>query len=128
MPLMSDEIRQVPAGEVDADEVWQRLTDEPDVRDIEAWTDDEVDGWVVEVNVQEFFRDDPLGRELRDRLKGAFLGVEGVSQAEEYDNESWLGGGDPFGRALTVDGSGEAGQARRRRVRWARAIRSAGGG
>jgi hypothetical protein len=101
MPLMSDEIRQVPAGEVDADEVWQRLTDEPDVRDIEAWTDDEVDGWVVEVNVQEFFRDDPLGRELRDRLKGAFLGVEGVSQAEEYDNESWLVSGDPSGRDLT---------------------------
>jgi hypothetical protein len=34
MPLMSDEIRQVPAGEADAHEadaheVWQRLTDEP---------------------------------------------------------------------------------------------------
>jgi hypothetical protein len=102
MPLMSDEIRQVPAGEADAHEVWQRLTDEPDVRDIETWTDDEVDGWIVEVGVQEFFRDDPLGRELRDRLQGALREVEGVSQVAEYDNESWLVSGDPSGRDLTL--------------------------
>jgi hypothetical protein len=73
-----------------------------DVRDIETWTDDEVDGWIVEVGVHEFFRDDPLRRELRDRLQGALREVEGVSQVAEYDNESWLVSGDPSGRDLTL--------------------------
>ena len=95
-------MRRVPADEADADEVWQRLTDEPDIRDVESWTDSEVDGWVVEVGVQEFFRQDPLGIELRQRMDAALRAVAGVTDVGEHDNESWSVQGNPSGQALTT--------------------------
>src|SRR6266567_8858189 len=98
---MSEEIRQAPPDEADADEVWQRLTGEPDIRDVEAWTDDEIDGWVVDVGVQEFFRQEPLGVELRQRMEVALRAVEGVTNVAAHDNESWSVRGTPSGAALT---------------------------
>jgi hypothetical protein len=96
---MTDEIRRAEA-EDDAEE-WARSTGEPDVRDVGAWTDEEVDGWVVDVPVQEFFRQDPLGVDLRQRMRGPLLAVQGVTDVSEHDNESWFVEGSPSGEALT---------------------------
>jgi hypothetical protein len=90
--LVSDEVQQLPAAEVDVDEVWSRQTDEPDVRGVEAARWDEIGGWQVAVNVQEFFRDDPLGVELRQRMADALRAVE--------DNETWFVTGTPSGEML----------------------------
>jgi hypothetical protein len=79
---------------------WQRLTDEPDIRDVEARTESEVDGWVVEVPAQEFFGQDPLGVELRHRLEAPSRTAHGVINVAEYDHESWLARGNPSGQAL----------------------------
>lgn len=98
---MTDEVQRVPADEADVDEAWQRLTDEPDIRDVESWTDSEVDSWVVEVNAQEFFRQDPLGIELRRQIQVALQAVAGVTDAREHDNESCFVRGNPSGQALT---------------------------
>ncbi|HEY3904465.1 MAG TPA: hypothetical protein VGM14_11220 [Streptosporangiaceae bacterium] len=97
---MGEEMRRAPADEADVDEVWQRLTDEPDIRPVQSWTDSEIDGWVVEVPVQEFFRRDTLGTELRRRMEAALLAVAGVSDVGEHDNESWAVNGTPSGEEL----------------------------
>jgi hypothetical protein len=101
MLAMTDEIRLVPADESDVDELWQRLTDEPDIRGIEAWADSEFEGWCVEVSAQEFIRHDPLGTELRRRMQAALSAVEGVTEVDQHDNESWLVNGRPSGQQLT---------------------------
>jgi hypothetical protein len=106
MLAMNDEIRLVPRVESDVDELWQRLTDEPDIRGIEAWADSEFEGWCVEVSVQEFFRQDPLGTELRQRMQAALRAVGGVTEAREHDNESWLVNGKPSGQELTQAAAG----------------------
>ncbi|HEY3907702.1 MAG TPA: hypothetical protein VGM14_27620 [Streptosporangiaceae bacterium] len=97
---MNDEIRLVPPDESDVDELWQRLTDEPDIRGIEAWADREFEGWCVEVSAQEFIRHDPLGTELRQRMQAALRSVEGVTEVDPHDNESWLVTGQPSGQQL----------------------------
>jgi hypothetical protein len=98
---MSDDIRQVPADEIDADEVWERLTDEPDIRGVEAARIDEIGGWQVTVGIAEFLREDPLETELRQRMASALQAVDGVSSAEEQDRETWFVTGTPSGLALT---------------------------
>jgi hypothetical protein len=106
MLAMSEEIRLVPADESDVDELWQRLTDEPDIRRIEAWADSEFEGWLVEVPVQEFFRADPLGTELRERMLAALRAVDGVTDVGEHDSESWIVNGKPSGQELTQAAAG----------------------
>jgi hypothetical protein len=101
MLAMTDEIRLVPPDESDVDELWQRLTDEPDIRGIEAWADSEFEGWCVEVSAQEFIRTDPLGTELRRRMQAALRAVDGVTEVDRHDNESWLVNGQPSGQQLT---------------------------
>ncbi len=81
--------------------MWQRLTDEPDIRRIEAWADSEFEGWLVEVPVQELFRADPLGAELRERMLAALRAVDGVTDVGEHDSESWIVNGKPSGQELT---------------------------
>lgn len=97
---MNEEVRQVPSSKAEIEEVWERLTDEPETRDVEAarWVDGD---WVVGVAVQEFFRDDPVGVELRQRIAGALRSVDGVTSVGEHDNESWWVEGTPSGEALT---------------------------
>lgn len=101
MLAMNDEIRLVPPDESDVDELWQRLTDEPEIRGIEAWADREFEGWCVEVSAQEFIRQEPLGAELRQRMQAALRAVEGVTEVDPHDNESWLVNGKPSGQELT---------------------------
>jgi hypothetical protein len=98
---VSDEVEQIEPADHEITEEWVRLTDEPDVRGVGAsYTD--VDGWVVDVFAQEFYRQDPLGVELRQRVREALLAVEGVTDAYEHDTESWGVRGAPSGEALTL--------------------------
>jgi len=99
---VTEEVRQVAlAGdEGDCDEAWERLTDEPSVRGVDSsrWADDGT--WQVSIWAQEFFRGDPLGMELRERVVRALESVEGVIRVAEHDNESWDVYGTPSGEAL----------------------------
>lgn len=106
MLAMNDEIRLVPADESDVDELWQRLTDEPDIRGIETWADSEFEGWLVEVSAQESIRQDPLGTELRQRMLAALLAVDGVTEVDEHDSASWIVNGKPSGQELTQAAAG----------------------
>lgn len=85
----------------DCDEDWERLTDEPSVRGVGSsrWSDDGT--WQVSIWAQEFFRGDPLGIKLRERVVSALESVEGVISVAEHDNESWDVYGTPSGEALT---------------------------
>jgi hypothetical protein len=99
---VSEKVQQVPsASDQDGvDGAWERLTDEPGVRGVEAWLH-HPGGWVVTIWVQEFFRQDPLGEELRQRMASVLGSVDGVASVAEHDNESWSVRGTPSGEALT---------------------------
>ncbi len=58
----------------------------------------------MEVNAQEFFREDSVGTELRRQMRTALLAVEGVREVGEHDNESWSVAGNPSGQALAAAG------------------------
>lgn len=99
---MSEAVQQIHSAS-DQDgvaEAWSRLTDEPEVRTVESWLNDSY-GWVVTVWAQEFYRQDPLGDELRERVARALESVDGVTSVAEHDNESWGVTGIPSGEALT---------------------------
>ena len=97
---MSDAVEQIEPEDDTISEEWLRETDEPEIRGVGAHYEDE-GGWMVDVFVQEFFRQDPLGAELRQRIRQALLAVEGVTAVNEHDNESWDVDGNPSGEALT---------------------------
>ena len=100
---MTDEIEQVPGGELDGDvdEAWQRLTDDPDVRGVEASRDSRSEWpWHVTIWAAEFVRDEPLESTLRRRLESALRAVDGATEVVEEDREVWLVAGTPSGRAL----------------------------
>ena len=100
---VTEEVRQaaLDADEESVDEIWERLTDEPLIRGVNSgrWADDGT--WQVTIWVQEFFRSDPLGIELRERVVSALRSVEGATSVIEHDNESWDVYGTPSGEALT---------------------------
>jgi hypothetical protein len=93
-----DEVRQVVLD--DADEAWERVTDEPDALGVEAVGLGEMAGWQVTVAVMEFVRKEPLEGELRRRIAAALRSVDGVESAEEEDREVWFVTGTPSGQAL----------------------------
>jgi hypothetical protein len=97
---MSVEIRLVPASGTEAGEAWERVTDDPDVRGVDAVRVDEAGGWQVGVSVMEFIRQDPLESELRQRIAAALRAVDGVTGVEEEDREAWFVTGAPAGRVL----------------------------
>lgn len=103
---MTEEVQQVPPGDAEIAEVWNRLTAEPDIRGVESCRIDEIGAWVVSVWAQEFFRQDPLGVELRQRMESALQAVDGVTSVAEHDNESWNVRGSPSGEALTRAAAG----------------------
>jgi hypothetical protein len=98
---MSDEVRLVPPEEGDAGEAWERLTDEPEIRGVDAARVDEIGGWQVSVWVLEFLPADPVEAELRQRVASALAAVDGVIDVGEYDRESWFVAGTPSGQAVT---------------------------
>lgn len=98
---MAGDVRRVQADDADdADESWERVTDEPDVRGVAADLIGFAGGWNVTVAVLEFVREGALESELRRRIAAALLAVGGVESAEEMDTEVWFVTGTPSGEAL----------------------------
>jgi hypothetical protein len=99
---MSDEIRRLDAFETDADEAWERLTDEPDIRCVEVASSAENGGWLVSAAVAELLSDaDPLEGTLHQRMLSALGAVGGVEAVQKLDLDVWLVRGSASGRALT---------------------------
>jgi len=98
---MSDEVQRIVPEDEEISEEWLRETDEPGIRNVGAFTGPEVGGWVVSIWAQEFFRQDSLGVELRQRMETALRAVAGVTDVYEHDNEQWDVAGAPSGEALT---------------------------
>jgi hypothetical protein len=96
---VSDDVQQV--FFLDADEAWERLTDDPDVLGIEVARIEEIGGWQVTVVAMEFVRDEPLETEIRRRLANALRAVKGVVTADEEDREVWYVTGSTSGKELT---------------------------
>ena len=99
---MSEEVRQTTPPDEEMSEYWERLPGrENELRGVEAWTGEVLEGrWQVTIWAQEFFRRDPLGLELRQRLHRALSAVPGVTDAAEEDTETWIVLGSPSGEAL----------------------------
>ena len=102
---VSDEIRRIPAAELDgatSDEGWERSVDDPDLRGVSAYriTLGEQAYWSVGVAVAEFLREDPLESEFRQQMAAALGAVPGVDVVAEEDRELWYVTGAPSGEAL----------------------------
>lgn len=99
--LMSDEAVRVEPGDGEIAEEWVRWTDEPWLRGVDACRVDRIGCWTVGIMAQEFWRwHQPLGAELRQRVRSALRTVEGVTAVDEHDNETWDVTGTPSGEAL----------------------------
>ena len=101
-------VRRVPADEVDGVEGWDRLTNEPELRGIEAIRNESEGPWQWSVTVwaMEFVREDPLEQELRAAIAGALARVPGVTRVAEEDREVWVVDGVPSGEALVEAAAG----------------------
>jgi hypothetical protein len=99
---VSEEVRQTTPADEELSESWERLPDgEAHLRGVWAGTGEDLEGyWQVAIFAQEYFRQDPLGLELRQRLQTALRAVPGVTDAAEQDNETWMVSGPPSGEAL----------------------------
>jgi hypothetical protein len=95
---MSESIQRMPEFEIDGNESWGRMTDEPELRGVEAVQVD--DDWQVIVGVAEFLREEPLEGELRAGMDSALRAVPGVSHVAEEDREVWSVTGTVAGEAL----------------------------
>lgn len=102
---MIDDIQPTVPEEMDEEfeEGWHRLTDEPDLRGVEAYRSDDEDlPWQVTACVAEFLREEPLEGELRASMATALRAVPGVSDVAQEDREVWLEPGRPSGRDLVA--------------------------
>lgn len=102
---MSEEVRRVdPTELVDVTEAWVRVPDdEVYLRGVEVASGEglgEPFDWLVTIWAREYFRDDPLGRELQESLESAMLAVPGVTSAENASWETWYVTGRASGEAL----------------------------
>jgi hypothetical protein len=95
------EVRRVPDEEVDGEEAWERLTEESEIRGVEATRHDD-DGWPwsVSVSVMEFIREEPLESEIRHAMIVTLWAVLDVTAVAEEDREVWIVAGAPSGEAL----------------------------
>ncbi len=87
--VIEREVGRTPDDEVDGDEGWDRLTDKPDVRAVEAIRTENLAPWrwSVVASVAEFVREDPLETEFRQRMAQALRAVPGVDDVAEGDRE-----------------------------------------
>jgi len=98
---LTDEVRQATPPDEGVTEYWERLTeDEQYLRGVEVAAIPALEGWQVTIWAREYFRDDPLGLELKQRIDSALLSVPGVTSAENGSWESWDVTGTPPGEAL----------------------------
>ena len=101
---MSDEIRRADENTDDVvTEAWERVTDEPHIRCVDASYLASFREWQVGVAVMEFVREgDPPYDELRQAIEAALAHVTGVEEVEREDTEVWLVRGAASGRELTA--------------------------
>jgi hypothetical protein len=108
--LVSDEIRRLLAGELGegCGEGWERVTDDPDIRCVDAQkiTLGEFPYWSVGVAVAEFLRTDPLESELRQQMAAALRAVDGAEMVWQDDREVWGVTGAVSGEALVRAAAG----------------------
>jgi hypothetical protein len=103
---MSEEVRRADPDELDEEitEAWERLPDEEKyLRGVEVASGEglgEPFDWLVTISAREYFRDDPLGQELQQRLESAMLAVPGVTGAENASWETWYVTGQASGEAV----------------------------
>ena len=106
------EVRRVPAGEVDGVEGWDRLTDDPEIRGVEAVRNQSEGSWQWSVTVwaMEFVRQVPLEATLQAAIEAGLREVPGVTRVAHDDREVWVVDGSPSGEelaqaaAVAVDG------------------------
>jgi len=97
---MCEDVQQrVPLVDDENVEEWERLSNEFEVRGVEAYLP-AGDGWRVVVAVAEFIRDDPLESELVTGVETALRSVVGVTNVWHEDREQWVAEGQPSGREL----------------------------
>jgi hypothetical protein len=96
-----DAVRRLPADEVDGEEGWERLTDEPDVRGVDATRGRDPEWpWSVGVWAMESVREEPLEGDLRHAMIVVLWSVPGVTAVLDQDREVWIVSGEPTGEAL----------------------------
>ena len=88
MPLSGQLIdSKLPADELDegCEEIWERRTDDPDIRGVSARkiTLGEFPYWSAGVAVAEFLREEPLEGELRQQMDAALRAVDGAETVWE---------------------------------------------
>ena len=93
------------ADNVDGDEGWERITDDPDVCGVEAIKAADPWVWSVTITAMEFVREDPLESDLRERVSRALRSVPGVADVAEEDREVWIVSGSPSGEDLVRAGA-----------------------
>ena len=99
---MSEVINQrIPLMDDENVEEWERLSDEFDLRGVEAYLPED-DDWRVVVAVAEFIREDPLEGELVNGVESALRSVSGVTNVWHEDREQWVAEGRPSGRELVA--------------------------
>jgi hypothetical protein len=99
---MSGEVRQAEPPDEELGEYWERLPgEEMYLLGVEAMAGDGIDGWHVTIWAGQYFRQDPMGVELRQRIQSALRAVPGVSKVAELRWETWEVSGTPSGEALT---------------------------
>lgn len=100
---MSEEVRRATPPDEELREYWERLPgDENHLRGVEVAAPDEPEGfeWQVTIWAREYFRDDPLGLELQQRLEGALGAVPDVTSVQNASWETWEVRGNASGQAL----------------------------
>lgn len=77
------------------DEGWERVTDDPQIRGVDACKLAGEPWWQVGVGVAEFVGGAPIEGEFRQRIATALRAVAGVQRVDEEDTEVWLVTGQP---------------------------------
>jgi hypothetical protein len=104
--FVSDDVQRVDPADLDDEipEAWRRWPDgEGYLRGVEVSSGEglgEPFDWLVSVAAREYFRDDPLGLELRARLESAMRAVPGTTSAENASWQTWYVTGTASGEAL----------------------------
>jgi hypothetical protein len=84
-------------------EAWERRTDEPDIRSVDAGYLRPYGQWQVGVAVMEFVREGDAPYEgLRRAIEAALGSVAGATGVAREDTETWLVSGSPSGMELVA--------------------------
>lgn len=95
------EVRKVVPADSTVLEEWQRVTDDPDLRGVNAARSKQAKwNWRVTVNAAEFARKAPWEERLQNGLLAALKRVKGVRSVAHEDREVWLVEGETSGEDL----------------------------